>query len=333
MVRVAKICGRIIDRNHGIMHCSAHKLLGITFEIDQELEDVVKASPQLFAPPQNGSANSRSLIQLMYYHVRTLLHLPLMIKSAVDTRFLHGKLAAVEAARNMILSYREMRTDRGRGMYSCKMVDFEVFTAAMILILNIYGYSREDTQSHEADWNLIDTIINLLKSSVHETGGKVSEQCLRTLELFAACRKDKCHEESEHHQTAKVVIPFYGTLVLGPNRNSVAGRAALDAKTKHKSPEGLAQLPTPSCTDSSPATSPNTATTPQWHDSHLGEISFDLNQGMFPYSNWGQVGNDGGGGQMVLGDQPLDTSWSMNSGWNTDLDADWTWLMGGDAQA
>ncbi|KAG8530586.1 uncharacterized protein KY384_005089 [Bacidia gigantensis] len=328
MVRLSQICGRISDRNHHMMESTPNKLLSVTFEIDQELEELVQSSPQLFSNTEAKGLAARLLLRFLYFHIRVLLHLPLMIRSASDTRFHHGKVAAVDAAREMIRCFADLRSTKSGDTGCNKVVDFEAFTAAMLLILNILGYSRDITQGHESDWNLVKVIIDLLRSSVNGTGGKVSEQCLRTLELFYACRTGGCDDNGQ--QNGKVVIPFYGTLILGPNKTSKAGAAAMAARNTESQNMGASQLPTPSMTDST-ATSPNMTTpdpTPLTaFPNGPGAFSFDLNQGMFPYSTMGM-----GQQQPAMDGDGMDGSWNFMPQYNTDLDHDWSWSLGGEAQ-
>lgn len=206
----------------------------------------------------------------------------------------------------------------------------------MILVLNLMGYASsasrrhpkphsEDSEEDTADWQLVDSTTELIRSTTHEIGGKVSEQCIRCIELFASCHKYPGSVEEMKGETAKVVVPFFGTLVLAPGKR-------FDSQDMTKV---ASSLPTPP-TNNSASASDYSGQSPLPFSSNEPFIGFDS------YNN--PLSNDFFGNGMVnLMDPPMDPmqrgsgsnvpaamgSWPDTSMLSMDLDHDWSWYMSG----
>lgn len=131
-----------------------------------------------------------------------------------------------------------------------QQLDFQAFTAAMLLVLHLLGYAASELHDNWDDWKLVESTIELLRSTTHEIGGKVSEQCVRTLELFTSCHQYSGTDCQMNGETAQVVVPFFGTLTLAPAKGfNIAGY-------RNKRNFAASSLPTPSTGSECGGTSP-----------------------------------------------------------------------------
>lgn len=300
--RLANVVGCIIDRNQQL---PSNNMLPLTLKIEAEMMELAASmtSDWWESGLEPVTAADRMYDQLMpqfwHHQARSLLHLPYMLKAATDRRFEYNKIAAVESAREMIVRYRVMRPALGFGSLICKMIDFQVFTAAMILVLNLLDHYRKseilDHSEADKDQDLVSAAADILQRASVETDGGVATQAARALEHFGNIKgltfpvdryQGKC--------TTKVVIPYFGTVVIGP------GTSLRDGAQMQRPDAGLQpqQLPTPSdqsVDGSTPESVPssNTLIEPMVpfdfnYDEHSGDtsasgdlfanINFDLDQ-------------------------------------------------------
>lgn len=307
LVRLAGIVGHVIERNQE--PCSSNTLPH-TIKIEGEMMALAAQMPNNW---WTLSANNED-VQLQIYHrhlpqfwhhqARTLLHLPFMLKAAADRRYEYNRIAALESARDMIRCYATFRPVTGYGSLVCKVLDFQAFTAAMVLVLNSLSPSgmiaAADIQEAEKDQELISITTQILHQASVETDGGVATQAAKALELFSRPR-DQC---PAGQTTAKIVIPYFGTVVFGPGA-SFEDRSS-KASTTRSSPQ-THQLPTPgSDIINEPQLMPA-------YDLFPNSQPYDFNLGNYPTQQQVQDGGMGGGPDMF-------------SNINLDLDQDWSWF-------
>ena len=305
--RLSNVVGHIIDRNQQL---PSNNMLPLTFKIEAELMELAASMTNDWweSGREPGAAANGITSQLMpqftHHQARSLLHLPYMLKATTDRRFEYNKIAAVESAREMIVRYRVIRPAQGFGSLICKMIDFQVFGAAMILVLNVLDhYQRSEIIDHseaDRDQDLISATTDILRRASVETNGGVTTQAARALEIFGGIRElNLPGGKSKHNYTAKVVIPYFGTIVIGPG-TSLKCQTLMQEQGSMSQPQ---QLPTPSDQSlnglSPESTVPNNPFTEP-------TVPFDF--------NYGEYSEDAG----VNGD--------LFTNINFDLDQDWTWF-------
>lgn len=182
----------------------------------------------------------------------------------------------------------------------------------MLLVLNLLGYSTSETSENWDDWKLVERTIELLRSTSHEIGGKVSQQCVRALELFTSCHKYSGNDCRLQGETAKVVVPFFGTLILAPGR-------AFDMTDYRAMAQST--LPTPQTGSEGDNTSPGSLPTQNepfiGFDSYTNPLPMEMLGGDFL-----QTHND----PCLTFPDAMSHGWPMN--FNMDLDHDWSWYLG-----
>ena len=248
--RLSNIVGHIIDRNQQL---PSNNMLPLTFKIEAELMELSASMTSDWWEPvlePGGAAkrvNSQLLPQFWHHQARALLHLPFMLKATTDRLFEYNKITTLESAREMIACFRVIRPARGYGSLVCKMLDFQVFTAAMILVINLLDHYRKtetlDNSEAENDQYLITVTTDILRRASTETDAGVATQAARALEMFAKIREmslsgARCDSDC----TTKLVVPYFGTVVFGPG-------TSLKDRALNQKPESMLQpqqLPTPS---------------------------------------------------------------------------------------
>jgi hypothetical protein len=274
--KMLPIVSRVNDRNQSVtpMGYSA------TLRLDQELEELHNAQdPSWWSREWLAGANvedhfDRLQAQFMHHQARVLLHMPFMLRSSSDKRYQYSHAAALEGAREMIKVYDALRDNKLVGPYICKLVDFQAFTAAMLLLLNLCGYAQHqrgnnaqppDLEQDQRDSELIDKTIHLLKEAAREPGGVVAAQSAQALEMLARIRQGGCDEEqNKRGETCQVSIPYFGTISIGMGKQFVPIKPGTyvrrSAAATTNTATTSAGLPTPpSVTSNSTQQSPVTA--------------------------------------------------------------------------
>ncbi|KAL8760861.1 MAG: hypothetical protein Q9184_002971 [Pyrenodesmia sp. 2 TL-2023] len=258
-VRLSMITGQIINRNQDPNSMT----VAVTMRIDQDLEETRKILSSdwwnTVPGPEVGVGEvfDTFLAKTFFHNVRMLLHLPFMLKSSADRRYEYSRIAALESAREMIDSYHCLRHPARPLISVCNVIDFQVFTAAMLLIIDLLGISEIPTaanmENDSSDWDLIYRLMDDLQKAVkgEESRGNngVSAQALTVLEDLVKARSHECQAPNESYQA---VIPYFGKIRIRwgkrfrPHRASSSSTATPNPLPSTASPT---QMPTP--TDSS----------------------------------------------------------------------------------
>ncbi|KAL8828672.1 MAG: hypothetical protein Q9170_006503 [Blastenia crenularia] len=267
-VRLAMISGQIITRNQ-----DPNKMtVAITMKIDQDLEDTRKILSSEWwntnPGPEVGVGDvfDTFVAKTFFHNIRMLLHLPFMLKSNTDRRYEYSRIAALESSREMIENYRLLRHPSRPLVAVCNVIDFQVFTGAMLLIINLLGNPDSSTemgvQRDSSDWDVIYNVIDDLQKAVKEEMGcgdsGVAAQARTVLEDMVKARF--CNDPCEPNATYQAVIPYFGKIRIrcgkafrprNPSGSSSANTPALPPMG-HPS-----QLPTPSDSSGTPASTSN----------------------------------------------------------------------------
>lgn len=211
LLRLGVITGQLIDRNQG--HHDTTFL--ITMKIDQDLidcKDLVSASWWETLPDTHMSLDAAFdmfFAKFSYHNVRKLLHLPFMLQSSTDRRYEYSRFATLDSSREMIKYYQIMRDVHRPLLTVCNVAEFQVFTAAVILILDLLGDRQprlaRDSEQRERNWDIVRSITQDLKRVSTETPCSVATQAARTLEDLHHARYNYSHGGNEIYEA---VIPL-----------------------------------------------------------------------------------------------------------------------------
>lgn len=288
LTKMSPIMTNIIDRNQSPTPVPYQ----VTISIDSELDDLSRQPDSTWWTstrlPQSTPEEhyDRLSAQFSFYHMKLLVHMPFMLRSSADQKYQFSHSAAIDAARNMVRYFEALRGNDDTMPHACKLLDFQAFTAAMLLLLNLCGYNSHirgvvpqapDLEQDRQDSALIDLAIQLLKKAARGPGGVVATQCASALEMLATVRTSvDCSRENCSGKTCQISIPYFGQITIGMGQNFVpikpgtypdAGaekpRPAPNLTKRPRSPSSMRQLannglPTPPSLGSETSqTSPN----------------------------------------------------------------------------
>jgi hypothetical protein len=171
----------------------------------------------------------RALVQLYHYELESLVHLPYMLRAAVDRRYEYSRLSCLAASRNLIQRWLFLRKN-SKAPFICKLIEFQAFKAAITLLLGILQPSQTvkdplQIQQEEEDRKLVDVVRGIfdeLQAIESDVVLAQSAEVLKTLQYINL---------NDHGKggNIRLTIPHFGTISVGKSRCSLAAAAARPA--------------------------------------------------------------------------------------------------------
>lgn len=226
---LCRIAGSITERNQRFTTVTP-LMARMTQTIDSEL---ISVDPREVAEETGISSSGKSIqrargynklmTRLWYYQLLAWLHLPFFLESGTHRRYDYSRQSCLEASRHMITCYTSIRRLTAES-FCCKSLDFQAFTAAVTLMINIIGPSGRP-QSSPNDWPAVESVIETLeKLAEGQPFDKVATRglsVLRTLKDVAKGKKPSqfgtpagLSTEGGQSNRIKVDIPYFGTILL-----------------------------------------------------------------------------------------------------------------------
>lgn len=240
LLRLGIILGHVIDRNQSPTNMD----YPATVKIDQELEDCKTLMPPgcLEAVPPAGwpleKLYDMTSCKFMYHNARKLLHLPFMLKTSTDPRYRFSRLATLESSRAMIEACQVMRNVERPVLTVCNIVDFQTFTAGMIILIDLLGYSQysseHDTEQEKKDWEMVLELTRNFKRLSEEKPCSVATQAAGVLE-------DLCNARGRHPDTSQevyeAILPYFGKIRIGRGKAFTSRQIPLHQSQQQLWPE------------------------------------------------------------------------------------------------
>ncbi|KAI9735792.1 MAG: hypothetical protein M1834_001256 [Cirrosporium novae-zelandiae] len=218
------ITGHVIDRNQNRQNVD----YSVTVQIGQELEQLRNKIPldwwdAILTPATPFPVlYSRQVIKLHYYQLHTFLHLPYMLKPSLSSEFMNSRISTLQASREMLGCYQTVRNSNRGGPGSthviCDLMDFLIFNAAMVLVINLLSSPsspQRDLYHQEVeaeDWQRIHDITKTLNHVSRTMECTVAAQAAQLLQYFSMVRQGT-YAASEGYSA---VIPYFGKIRISP---------------------------------------------------------------------------------------------------------------------
>lgn len=222
------IISKIGDRNEA-MQISTDTTLTTTMQINQELDALsihlqpISWNSIMPSPSHNlkdAVGNYENIITYFWhYQARAYLHLPFMLQSPSSSEFNCNRAVCISASREVVKVYIRMRELAGGRINLCRVVDFQVFTAAVVVVLGLLGYRptcvpRSYSEETE-DWNLVYRTMEILKVVSAEPDNLVAAQCFQALEALVSLANGRFSANGEA-SAHKIFIPYFGIIKVAP---------------------------------------------------------------------------------------------------------------------
>ncbi|MCJ1311980.1 hypothetical protein MMC25_005654 [Agyrium rufum] len=221
--RLSIIAGHVIDCTQSGGDAQYADIM----KVEQELEEAKKLLPDTWWTATTTQETSISDIydmfmsRIMLNNVRKLAHLPFMLKSYTDRRYDYSRFACLESSREMIAAYQVLRSDVRAILNTCNLIDFIVFTAAMIVVLDLFSHSaptsRHDPVDEQRDWLIIESVAQDFARLETDTNcSVVAKQASRLLSNILDARVYGCPADEAG---CEALIPYFGKIKIMPGKN------------------------------------------------------------------------------------------------------------------
>lgn len=210
--KLGEISARIIDRNSQSQIDTSYS---VTLEIDRDFQRCKTVMPSSWWDKLPGPDMSLDaiyemcILKFMSHNLRNYIHLPFVLKTSTDPKHQFSIFTALESSRAMIRIY-EMLRDLNRPIIKvCNMLDFQVLTAALTIILQLLGNPLSYAfQQQEQDWEIIYGLIHVMKHATRDMPDTLAAQAPQLLEDLSKLRYDF----SGSHQSFHAVVPYFGEI-------------------------------------------------------------------------------------------------------------------------
>ncbi|KAF2671619.1 hypothetical protein BT63DRAFT_422163 [Microthyrium microscopicum] len=211
MRRICAIAGAITERDQTFSTIP----YSATVQIDQDLEQCAKMFPQNWQDPTPDPKLTlvgmyyRQAVQLQYFMVSQLCHLPYMLLSVSDRKYEHSRISTLESCRDMIANYQTLRTDARTECLLCEMIDFMAFSAGMTIILDLLSQpTRRNAHEEIEEWRYVVTLTTALQRTSDLMDCTIAAQGAATLQLLRTAHRGT-YDGPEHYDC---VIPYFGRI-------------------------------------------------------------------------------------------------------------------------
>lgn len=222
MYQMSVIAGHISERNQNSAATDYYR----TIQIDQEIRTMLQRIPSEW---WNAQSNESTPVEMVYglqvlkiqlYMLQKNLHQPYMLKSFTNSDYEPSNSTACDASREMIFAYQTLRQHPKVGFIICDLMDFQVFTAAVVLVINLLWSPAPRNYRHESDWKLIQSVTDILKKVAESMSCNVASQASQILEYLAAAHNGTYTGP----QQFEAVIPYFGQVKINRffPRNQIA---------------------------------------------------------------------------------------------------------------
>jgi hypothetical protein len=226
---ISIIAGHIVDRNQ-----SGHDVdYSVTLQIEQELQQCRASMPQDWwdtVPTLDTPLKElyyRQTFKIYYYQGLKLLHLPYMLKSSTDKKFEHSRNAALESSREMMNSYRNLRSSGESQIVMCDLMDFQAFSSALVMVIGLVSQSPDCIYQEAEDWGLIQSVIRQLQTVASGMECSVANQGAQLLEYLSMARSGTYSGPDGY----EAVIPYFGKVRIGKmKRNESVAPLVVETK-------------------------------------------------------------------------------------------------------
>jgi hypothetical protein len=215
---LAVIAGHIIERNQN--HQTAN--YAVTLAIDQEIQQCKSRLPPGWwngiptASTPLTTIYSLGILKIGFFSGQKMLHLPYMLKSSPDNNYEYSRLQALDAGREMIKGYQAVRQHPELMLTICDLMDFQAFTAAVVLVIDLLNQpSQLETHQEASDWNLVHDVTKSLKLVSEAMECTVAGQAQHLLEHLSTFR-DGAYKGPDNYQ---VIIPMFGRVKINRPKN------------------------------------------------------------------------------------------------------------------
>ena len=227
--KLSVICGRIVERNYNNRNVDYF----VTLRIDQQLAECRREMPlQWWETPSSDMPlallYTQQTIKITYFQLLKYLHLPYMLTPTPESSYVNSRLSAVEASREMVTAYQTLRRHIDPMVIMCDLMDFQVFSAILIIIIDLLSHESSSTlEDQTRDWELVSYTTAILKNVSQIMECAVAGQAARLLQYILQAH-DGLYSGPQSYEA---IIPYFGKVRISRPQHNVEPVAVTGGST------------------------------------------------------------------------------------------------------
>ncbi|CAI7565975.1 unnamed protein product [Penicillium pancosmium] len=239
MDALCRIAGSLIERNQKFRDIDP-VMVRMTQSIDIDLRkiDPESTKSQIFNPLSGKAIHApevytKLMTSLWFHQLTAWLHLPFLFKSIIPGQYEYNRTSCLKASREMITCYTGIR-DLTLDSFCCRSLDFQAFTAAVTLVLDMLSLNGSQDYRGQDFARLNHVMLSLREHKGREHGDKVASRGLVALETLVAILVENQPVYFKFLKTPtlqgteqgriKMEIPYFGTFSLQRNTDKDSER-------------------------------------------------------------------------------------------------------------
>lgn len=175
LYNLADIASRILEQDNA---CSSGRSLTELFNAvigtDQELRSLASLAPPNWWKISWSELSVDAVLQYWHQYLTVRTHLQLAIRYDEDQRFAFNFITCLDACQNMARRYVSLRALLPAGFFACHVLDLQVFTAAIFLLLASHRTARSlgiSPQAVDVDFTTVDQVVQTMEAAGRAGGG------------------------------------------------------------------------------------------------------------------------------------------------------------------
>ncbi|KAK9329112.1 hypothetical protein V1520DRAFT_187867 [Lipomyces starkeyi] len=211
MHSINSIVAKISDLNQGLTETPIE-------EIDTEIQTCATLFPDEWwsvIPSEYMSFDAlyyRQVCKMYFFQLQKTIHLPNMLKGFDDPNIQTSRKMTIDACRNLVAAYEVLRNSSKSALVICDLMDFIVFSAALIIALQLLTQpSSRDTARDADDWNIITHLAQTFRQLAGTIECSVAKQAATLLEYLHAVHRGTYVGPEEY----AAIIPWFGKVRIG----------------------------------------------------------------------------------------------------------------------
>ncbi|KAF2767300.1 hypothetical protein EJ03DRAFT_366098 [Teratosphaeria nubilosa] len=213
--KLVVMTGRVIDSVH---HINGPRL-SAALQLEEEMDEISAQLPPKcwdLADIQTCPDSKVKLVRLLrtvdFHQVRTNIHLPLMMQSALNERYRFSVSSCVNDSRHLLRVYLAINDTSQTATSNSGILNFTAMVAAVVLLLGLLGYGLPKPEfgaKTQDDWNIVLRTKEVVRTGKDGIAGSLCRQCSAALgALIQAVRATYIG------QTQTVHLPYFGAIKI-----------------------------------------------------------------------------------------------------------------------
>lgn len=168
-----------LDESYTFGH-SKSEVYEKVLSIDRDIRSLKSATPKSWWVDESADFSGDHLIQFWHYYMLVRSHVHYAMSSDEHDQYTYSRTVCAEACQSLAQRYGYVRRHLPPGFFVCRIIDMQVFTAAIFLILSCYGQTvaqnsgglSSNTAQNDQQLASVQYILNAMES----VSGQVSSE-------------------------------------------------------------------------------------------------------------------------------------------------------------